>query len=66
MSETREFELETAVVVEDSFLGERYRFEHAAGRVKPKSELEEAALEHLAVVQPDVCRVVKPAPKGKG
>jgi len=62
-----EYELETAVVVEDSFLGERYRFEGGPGRVKPKDERAELALAKLAAEQPNVCRRVKPAPKsGKG
>lgn len=63
---TATFELDEPVVVEDSFLGERFRFEHAAGTVVPKSELEEAALERLAEDQPKVCRRVKRAAKAKG
>jgi hypothetical protein len=66
MGDTMEYELESAVVVEDSLLGERYRFEGGPGRVKPKSEVEEAALAKLASDQPDVCKPVKPAPKAKG
>lgn len=66
MSEIKEYELETAVVVEDSFLGERYRFEGGPGKVKPKDERAELALAKLAVEQPDVCRVARPAPKAKG
>lgn len=61
-----EYELATAVVVEDSFLGERYRFEGGPGRVRPKDEREELALAKLAEDQPAACRLVKPAAKGKG
>lgn len=56
-----EYELATPVVVEDAILGERFRFEAPAGRVKPKNEREEWALERLATDQPDVCRRVKVA-----
>lgn len=61
-----EYELTTEVIVEDSFLGERFRYEGKAGRVKAKNELEELALARLAELKPDVCQPVKPAPKGKG
>jgi hypothetical protein len=66
MGGVMDYELETAVVVEDSILGERFRYEGGPGRVKPKNEREELALQRLAEQRPDVCRAVKPAPKGKG
>lgn len=66
MGGVMDYELTTDVIVEDSFFGERYRFEGKAGRVKPKNEREEAALAKLAELKPDVCSPAKPAPKGKG
>jgi hypothetical protein len=65
MGDVMEYELDTDVHVEDSFLGERFTFKASAGRVKPKSEREEYALAKVAAELPDVCRAVKPAPKGK-
>ena len=61
-----EYELKAPARVEDTFLGERFTFEAPAGRYKPKSDLEAAALARLAEDQPDICRPIKaPASKGK-
>jgi hypothetical protein len=66
MIDGMEYELATDVIVEDSILGERFTFKASAGRVKPKNEREELALRKLAAEQGDVCKPVKPAPRGKG
>lgn len=65
MRAVQEYELETDVLVETDFLGERFVFKHAAGRVKPKNEREEHALE-LAASLTDAVKPAKPAPKAKG
>lgn len=65
MGTVKEYELATDITVEDSFLGEHFTFQHAAGRVKPKNEREEHALELAASLTDDV-KPVKPAPKAKG
>jgi hypothetical protein len=63
MGTMNEYELDTAVVVEDVILGERFRFEAGPGRVRAKSERDELALERLVAEHPTIARRVKPAPK---